>query len=268
MSKHAAPDSEKGFYAHAIRLFHEAGIPFLVGGAYALREYTGIIRDTKDFDVFIRPDDVARALEAFHRAHYRAEVTFSHWLAKAHYGENFIDIIFRAGNGLCGVDDLWFRGNEGTVLLGESARLVPVEEMIWQKAYIMERERYDGADVAHLLQARAEKINWDHLLARFGEDWRVLFAHLVLFGFIYPAERDRIPTVVMQDLQRRMDEKPTPAAARSANPICQGTLISRAQFLPDIERWEYVDARIQRSDMTPEQIERWTDAIGQERAWV
>ena len=27
-----------------------------------------------------------------------------------------------------------------------------MEESLWQKAFIMERERYDGADVAHLLR--------------------------------------------------------------------------------------------------------------------
>jgi hypothetical protein len=30
---------------------------------------------------------------------------------------------------------------------------VAVEEMVWQKAFIMERERFDGADVVHLIQA-------------------------------------------------------------------------------------------------------------------
>ena len=39
--------------------------PFLVGGAYAFARYTGIERHTKDFDVFVRPRDFDRALDAF-----------------------------------------------------------------------------------------------------------------------------------------------------------------------------------------------------------
>jgi len=178
----AGPEFE--FYADAIRILQRNRIPFLVGGAYALREYTGVIRDTKDFDVFIVPQNVSPALEAFREAGYRGEIAFSHWLAKIHHGESFIDLIFRSGNGLCEVDDLWFQRSETRELLGERVGLVPPEEMIWQKAYIMERERFDGADIAHLIRSCGEKLDWEHLLRRMGEDLRVLASHLLVFGFV------------------------------------------------------------------------------------
>ena len=65
---------------------------------------------------------------------------------------------------------------------------MPVEEMIWSKAFLMERERFDGADVLHLMRARQKEINWPRLLSRFGEHWRVLLSHLVLFPYVYPNE--------------------------------------------------------------------------------
>ena len=34
--------------------------------------------------------------------------------------------------------------------LGAEVLLCPVEEILWSKGYIQERERYDGADIAHL----------------------------------------------------------------------------------------------------------------------
>ena len=266
MTKPPAFATETDFYAEAIRLLQGSRIPFLVGGAYALRQYTGIVRDTKDFDVFIRPGDLDRALETFRNAHYHAEVSFPHWLAKVHHGEIFIDLIYRAGNGLCEVDDAWFRSSEEAELLGERVRLVTVEDMIWQKAYIMERERFDGADVAHLLQSRAERLDWDRLLKCFGPDWRVLLSHLILFGFIYPGERQRIPHVVLARLLRRVHEELD--SPGDGDHLCQGTLISRAQYLPDIERWDYRDARTLRGKITAEEIEKWTSAIGRERAWA
>ncbi len=58
--------------------------------------------------------------------------------------------------------------------------------MIWSKAFIMERERYDGADIAHLILACGRDLDWRRLLGRFGRRWRVLLSHLVLFGFVYP----------------------------------------------------------------------------------
>jgi len=79
------------------------------------------------------------------------------------------------------------------------------------KAYIMERERFDGADIAHILQSYAERLDWPHLVRRFGPDWRVLLSHLVLFGYIYPSERDKIPNAIMSDLIARLQsEKCTP----------------------------------------------------------
>jgi hypothetical protein len=100
-----------------------------------------------------------------------------------------IDLIFRAGNGLCDVEDSWFERAQDDELLGLHVKLCAPEEMIWMKAYIMERERFDGADIAHILQSFAEKLDWPHLVHRFGPDWRVLLSHLVLFGYIYPSER-------------------------------------------------------------------------------
>jgi hypothetical protein len=60
----------------------------------------------------------------------------------------------------------------------------------------MERERFDGADIAHILRCCVAEIDWPHLLRRFGPDWRVLLSHLVVFGYVYPGERARIPAAV------------------------------------------------------------------------
>lgn len=38
-------------------------------------------------------------------------------------------------------------------VLGIPVQLCPPEEMLWSKSYVMERERYDGAEVMHLLRA-------------------------------------------------------------------------------------------------------------------
>ncbi len=166
------------FYRRSMEVLREAEVPFLLGGAYAFCLYTGIARHTKDFDLFVRPDDIDRALTAFRQAGYRAEKTFPHSLGKAFGSEDTIDIIFRAGNGLCTVDELWFERAAVKDVFGMETGLCPPEEMLWMKAYVMERERFDGADVAHLLLHCAAEMDWDRLLRRFGPDWRVLLAHL------------------------------------------------------------------------------------------
>src|SRR5438045_3381964 len=103
----SAPDTF-GFYRDAIEIMQASGVPFLLGGAYALDHYTGITRHTKDLDLFLRPKDVDRAMAAFAGGGYRAKLFFAHWLAKAYHNDDFIDLIFSSGNGLCTVDDAWF----------------------------------------------------------------------------------------------------------------------------------------------------------------
>ncbi len=248
------------FYAHVLTLLQQAGVPLLVGGAFALVRYTGIARFTKDFDVFALPSDRDRILDLLAKAGYQTEVTFAHWLAKIHHDDAFVDLIYSSGNGVAQVDPGWFDHAVADVVLGVPVKLIPPEEMIWSKAFIMERERYDGADVAHLIRAVGHKLDWHRLVDRFGPNWRVLLAHLVLFGFIYPGERSRIPGSVVDGLIARLESEVwTPAVDEH---LCGGTILSREQFLEDIERWGYRDARLRPTGtMTPEDAERWTAAI-------
>lgn len=230
------------FYCAALRVLQQAQVPFLVGGAYALARHTGIVRHTKDLDIFTRPTDCERVLQVFSAAGYRTEITDPRWLAKAHSGEDFIDIIFSSGNGIAEVDDAWFEHAIEAKIMGLSVQLCPPEETIWSKAFVMERERFDGADVAHLLRAYGERLDWDRLLDRFGAHWRVLFSHVVLFGYIYPGDRGRIPASVMEALLNRLQaEVHSPS---TAGRLCQGTLLSKAQYAIDIDQWGYQDARL------------------------
>ncbi len=248
------------FYRRSLDVLNASGLPFLLGGAYALERYTGLQRHTKDFDFFIHPRDCRGILDQLAAAGYQTELTFPHWLAKAFQGELFVDLIFGSGNGLCRVDDQWFAHAEAAESLGVPVQLIPAEEMIWSKAFIMERERFDGADVAHLIRARGEHLDWHRLLERFGSYGEVLLAHVVLFDFIYPGERSRIPDWVRRDLlQRYQDELVSPAPAERE---CRGPLLSRAQYLVDIETWGYRDPRRQPEGlMTQNEINIWTEAI-------
>ena len=253
------PDKAE-LYRNVLEMLNRSGVPYTVGGTYAFQYYAGISRSTKDFDIFVRPRDVQRVLDVLVRSGFKTELAFSHWLAKAYHGEKFIDVIFSSGNGVAEVDDEWFAHAVNEEVLGVAVKLCPAEEMIWSKAFIMERERYDGADVAHLFRHCSGLLNWDRLVRRFGANWRVLFSHLTLFGFIYPGERALIPSALMRELTNRLLaelEEPT----RNSK-VCQGTLLSRAQYLVDVDEWGYEDARIQpRGSMTEQQVAEWTAAI-------
>jgi hypothetical protein len=264
------------FYRHGMSVLEQAGIPFLVGGAYAFAHYTGIVRHTKDFDLFVLPGGFDAALGALAAAGYAVERNFPHWLGKARGADgSFVDLIFGSGNGLTPVDEGWFRHSRRGEVLGVPAPLCPAEEMLWSKAFIMERERYDGADVAHLLHCCAAELDWPHLLDRFGEHWRVLLSHLVLFGYIYPPgpsssahppRAARVPAEVMETLIGRLSRETRELSVEAgAEAVCRGTILSRAQYLFDLETHGYLDARLRPSGaMSPEQVEQWTAAIEDE----
>jgi len=256
----AAGHAARDFYVDAMDRIERAGIDILVGGAFAFARYTGIERDTKDFDLFIHPRDLRPALTLFADTGYQTELKFPHWLGKVHCGEYFIDLIYSSGNGVATVDDLWFEHAVDAEVLGRAARLMPAEEMIWSKAYVHERERYDGADVMHLLRQLGPALDWRRLVARFGEHWRVLLSFIVQFGFVYPEQRDRIPSPVLEDLLNRLSAERTEPRSR----VCNGTLLSREQYLVDVERFGYRDARVEPlGRMTAEELEVWTAAINE-----
>jgi len=248
------------FYRDILLRLNAASVPYLVGGTYAFNRYTDINRPTKDLDLFIRRSDFERVSEVFQQAGYRCELTFPHWLGKIYLGDLYIDLIFSSGNAIANVDDAWFEFAADAEVLGVPTRISPIEEMIWSKAFIMEKERFDGADICHLIRSCSQRMDWPRLLRRFGEHWRGLLSHLILFGFAYPAERDLVPLGVMDELIRRLSyETHTPPPDSD---LCLGTLLSREQYLNDIRHQGLQDARVMPvGNMTPEETATWTRAI-------
>lgn len=265
LQEEVAPDTA-AFYRRALQVLTDAKVPFLVGGAFSHACFTGIRRSTKDLDLFIRREDYDRVAVLMQGEGWRTEMTYPHWLAKVHCGQDFIDLIFNSGNGLTPVDGRWFLHNPEADILGVTVRVANIEDSMLSKAFIMERERYDGADIAHLLQANAERIDWKGLLERFGANWRVLLAHLTLFGYIYPGERHRVPQWVMDRLVARLAAESRQAPGADPH-VCAGTLLSREQYLYDVEKLGYVDGRLTPvSTMTPEDVQVWTEAIPSRQA--
>jgi len=252
-------DARAYFFYRVIGALNRSSVPFLVGGGFAFEFYTHIGRSTKDMDLLVRRGDLEQAFEVLDAAGFKTELTFSHWLGKIFCEDSVVDVIFNSGNGVCEVDDMWFAHAVPGQVFGFSVKFCPPEEMIWTKAFIMERERYDGGDVAHLLLNCGDRLDWARLLDRFGSHWRVLLGHLILFGYVYPSARQQIPQEIMRDLLHQLADEA--AAPISAGQPCQGPLLSRIQYRPDIEKMGFKDARLTTdSKMSPDEIVDWTNA--------
>ena len=239
-----------------------SAVPFLVGGGYAMKRHTGLARPARDLDLFVTPADVDGMLRHFASLGYEVELTFPHWLGKIYMKRSYVDVIFSSGNGLVTVDPTWFEHAIEDLVLGQPVKICPAEEMIWSKAFIMERERYDGADVNHLLLARGRELDWDRLLMRFHSYPLVLLSHLTLFLFVYPAQSNLIPEHVWTQLLDRLGEERR--NAKEAGLVCRGPLLSRSQYLDALERG-YPDPRLKpEGNMRRRDVDIWTKAAVQE----
>ncbi len=248
------------FYLAALEVLDRSRVAYCVAGAYALAAHAGIVRHTKDLDIFLKREDVKRAMEAFEDAGYRTERTHPHWLAKAFANEPaadaFVDLIFRAASGMWEVDDEWLGHARPGKVVGRLAPLCPAEELIWSKAMVMERHRFDGADIAHVIHSLGPRLDWDRMLRRcLGHD-AILLGHLAFYRYIYPHEPDYVPADVMRELLRRVCEQP-----KSPVPVCRGTMLSWEQYLPDVKQRGMVDGRLRPwGKLTQDEIDTWTKA--------
>jgi hypothetical protein len=227
-------------YRRALGALKDSGLPFAVGGAYALGVHTGIHRETKDLDIFTLPDRAPEVLKLFSDLGYPSVMVARHWLGKITWEDAVIDIIFGFRNGVSQVAPDWFDRAREAELFEKSVPVLAPEEMIWSKVFVAERHRYDGADIAHLIRAGADGMDWARLRDLFGVHWPLLLSSLVLFGYVYPAERSKIPDGLVRELVERWQRQ-----GNSSGPeICRGTLLSHSQFLHDVTAANLLDARV------------------------
>jgi hypothetical protein len=227
--------------------------PYLVGGTLGCQAHTGTHRTnarTAYLELFVREADRRRVLDLLRERSWEAIGDVSRWLTKARRGDSVIDVICGSANGIARVDDLWFTHSVPGQVLDVETRLVPVEEMIWSKAFTMDKCRFEGADVAHLLLMQAGHISWDRLLWRFGRHWRVLLGHLMFFGYVYPQRLALVPEKLVETLlvllRHEQDESgASPANGAADPPTCRGTLLSRDEYRVDVDVWGFRDARLE-----------------------
>lgn len=226
------------FYQEAIVLLQESGYDFMLGGGFATFHYTGMFRDTKDLDIFCKASDYPGFLKHFSKKGYETQLTDVRWLAKIFKGEYFIDLIFNSVNNICTVDDAWFQHASHGEFAGVQVKFLAAEELIWCKSYVQNRERFDGADINHVLLKYGKKLDWRRLLTRLDAHWHLLLAQLIMFQFVYPADfHEIIPRWIFDELMKRAHEQYElpPMVER----VCRGPIIDNTQYSIDVKEWDY-----------------------------
>ncbi|HYD29253.1 MAG TPA: hypothetical protein VEB64_00125 [Azospirillaceae bacterium] len=234
----SSPEAE-AFYVESLLLLKEAGFPFLVAGTYAVRSYTGIIRPTKDMDIFCRAGDYPRILAFFHDRGFATEIEDERWIAKVFQGPHFFDVIFNSTCAVLPITEQWFRESHEADIHGVPVRITPPTELIWSKVFVQDRQKYDGSDVAHVILKQRDNIDWHRLLAYMEAYWEVLLMHVLNFQFIYPSEREAIPRWLFDELLARVKARAVLPPPQTK--VCRGRMFSRNDYRIDVMEWGFAD---------------------------
>jgi hypothetical protein len=233
------PPEAVDFYVESLRLLKESGIPFLLSGTYALSCFTGIVRATKDLDVFCKPSDAPKILSYFKQLGYEIQMEDERWIGKVWQGENFFDVIFNISSASIPITEDWFQEVYEAEVYGTTVRVTPPTQFILSKLFLQTRYRYDAADIVHTILIKHAEIDWQWLLSSMDLYWEVLLINILNFRFVYPTERHLIPAWLYNELLERLaaqNEMP-PATVK----ICRGRLISPTDYVIDVSEWGFGD---------------------------
>jgi predicted nucleotidyltransferase len=198
------PEAEWRLYNSVLTAADEQGIAYALGGGLAFSAYAGQMRNTKDLDLFIVPENRQALVDLLHEtgfADYYEQMAYDrNWIYRAYQGDVIVDVIWQMANYRAPVDKHWLVRGREIDIRGRRLRLLPVEELIWSKLYVLQRERTDWPDLFAILQRQTAAIDWNHLLDRTGEDAPLIAGVMAVFGWLCPQQARQAPTWLWQQL--------------------------------------------------------------------
>jgi len=190
-------DQQGEIYRLVIGKARAQGVRFALGGGFAVNAYTGLRRNTKDLDIYITPSDREAMIDILASAgmsDYYEKLPYDRkWIYRGYAEGVIVDVIWAMANQAAQVDEAWLTRGPEAAILGQRLRLLPPEELLWAKLYVVQRDRCDWPDVLNLIYARGETLDWGYLLKRLGDDTALLAGVLSLFVWLCPGRARTIP---------------------------------------------------------------------------
>jgi len=228
------PEEQGALFREVLLLLEKRGFPYAVSGAFALRRHTGICRFTKDLDLFMTARTSRKVLPYLRKHGFECELTDPVWLAKVHKGDFFVDLITGMSNAVIVVEDSWIEHAGPAVVHGVKTRVLAPEELVASKIFVAKRERFDGADIAHVIYGTRGTFDWDRELKLVGEHWEMLLWSLLLFRYVYPAQTHYVPAMVWGELLQRLQHR---IASPDSKAKFRGSLVDEKMFAIDVNEW-------------------------------
>lgn len=205
------PSSQWEVYECVLSRIAATRMPFALGGAIAYAGYTGRMRNTKDLDIYVVPEDRDQAVScliACGLVDYFDELPYDRsWIYRGKKNDAIMDVIFAMANGRTKVTREWLDRGPLVEARGQHFRIIPPEELIWSKLYVVQRERCDWPDVLNVIDSVGPTLDWDHLLSLLGEDRPLLRSVISVYSWITPEGAIRLPRSLWRKLDLRSPNK-------------------------------------------------------------
>jgi len=187
-------------------------VPFALGGGLAVGVYTGKGRHTKDLDLYILPEDRDRVIEMMSECglqdYFDTKPYDREWIYRACGGEVIVDSIWSMANKRANVDAGWLERGPLVRMFDQEFRVIPPEELIWSKLYVMQRDRCDWPDILNLVCATGPELDWNHLLRRVEEDLPLVKGLVSVFSWVSPERAKQLPSWVWRKLDLAPPSEP------------------------------------------------------------
>jgi hypothetical protein len=228
------PEEQAILFREVLIALEQQHVPYAVSGAFALRQHTGICRFTKDLDLFMTARTVCEVLPILRDCGFECEMVDPVWLAKARKGEFFVDLITGMSNAVLLVANSWIERARPAVVQGIETRVLAPEELVASKIFVARRERFDGADIAHVIYGTYGSFDWDREMELVGEHWEMLLWSLILFRYVYPAHSHYVPAAIWHELLQRFQKE---IGSRDPQAAFRGSLVDNNMFAIDVNEW-------------------------------
>jgi hypothetical protein len=232
-------DAQLAVYTNVVHQAIDRGIPFAIGGSLAMAVYAGLLRPSKDLDIYVTPENKDRMIQVMTdvglRDFYDTLPYDRGWIYRSTGEDAIVDIIWQMANRRATVDENWLTRGPEIKVEHQRVRLIPIEEMIWSKLYVLQRERSDWPDILNLIDRRTREIDWRYLVSRVGEDAPLLGAALNTYAWLSPQNALNLPGWIWAAV--RPNSRPVAEGTRSALLDTRPWLISTIKGEPaDVDR--------------------------------
>jgi hypothetical protein len=189
----------------AIVAVDASGIHYVMMGGIAATALGGH-RFTHDIDIFVRPEDADRALEALAGADFVTERTDPSWLYKGFKNNVMVDVIYRS-SGPVFFDEEMYERSVMAHFNGRKVRTLSPEDLLIIKAMVLNEHSLslDEHCMRHLndllMILRTAELDWDYVLKR-----SRMGPRRVLSLLLYAQSLDLlVPTSVIKELVRTLE---------------------------------------------------------------